>query len=156
MFEYYFHIIFHMKKESKSTQTNAFFFDQNETVFQRLDDGTIIYYPCDDKFMQDYMNSYDKWKTDGERFLKDKFVNEYIKTGIIPVLGDGRPEIEDWFNYTIKSSIFWPYWEGSEIFCVQFTDELMNIYGQNGDIPEYIRSQVEKVNQIYECLKDFD
>ena len=41
------------------------------------------FFESENPFLQDYFNSYDKWIKDGERFLNEDFVLEYIRRGKI-------------------------------------------------------------------------
>lgn len=112
-----------VEKEDKSVLTDyvlVSYYPEEEAFLPRLEDGRFFSYECEDKFLQDYTNFYDIWEKDGERFIKDDFVDDYIKTGKIPVLNDGRPEMEQFFDYTISSNIFWVGWYANRILAKTF------------------------------------
>ena len=114
----------------------------------RLDDGTIIIYEFEDKFLQDYANSYGKCEKDGERFLKDEFVDEFIKTGRIPVLNDGRPEMEQFFEYILSPDAFLIEWGNMRMFIKPFIEKMLKIYNEHGNDPEYLASISQKIIQL--------
>ncbi len=113
----------------------------------RLDDGQIIFYESEDKFLQDYMNSYNKWEIDGRRFISDEFVNRYIASGVIPVLNDGRPELQQWFDYTISYNVFLVGW-GGRVSAGEFVDEMLRVYSRNGEVPDYLSSKIKLVKDL--------
>ena len=78
--------------------------------------------------MQDHTNSYDKWKKDADRFTKDEFVDEYIKTGKIPVLNDGRPEMEQFFDYIMITNAFHVYWGAAKVLVKAFIEDMLKTY----------------------------
>lgn len=141
-------IIFKMecqiKKENKETQTDYTLFnwypEEEKEELPRLDDGQIIFYESEDPFLQDYFNSYNKWIKDGERFLKEEFIGEYISSGKAPALKDGRPEIDQWFKYTIENNIFLVGWGSLRVNAKEFIEKMLNIYKEHGNIPETLSS----------------
>ena len=140
-----------VEKEDKSVQTEYELFSyypNEEEYLPRLDDGTIISYEFEDKFLQDYANSYEKWKKDGERFLKDEFVDEFIKTGIIPVLNDGRPEMEQFFEYILSSCAFLVEWGNTRMFIKPFIENMLKIFNEHGNVPEYLASISQTIIQL--------
>lgn len=145
-----------VEKEDKATLTDYVFVGcypqsgEEETFFPRLDDGTIVYYECEDPFLQDYYNSYYKWKNDGLRFLNEDFVKEYISTGKIPILKDGRPGMEEWFNYTLNTNVFMEIWGGERILAKEFIEKMLKVFNEQGNIPEYLSTKSHNVIELSE------
>ena len=130
-------------KDDKYVQTDYALVINNqgyEELLPCLDDGTIISYEFEDKFLQDHANSYEKWKKDGERFLKDEFVDEFIQTGKIPVLNDGRPEMEQFFYYITSTNAFLVEWGNTRILIKPFIENMLKVYKEHGNVPEYLSS----------------
>jgi hypothetical protein len=77
----------------------------------------------------------DKWKTDGERFLTQEFISEYIKTGNIPVLGDSRPEFIEWLYGTLATSVFYSEWgvETRQYFAKPFILSMLEHYSPHAE-----------------------
>ena len=142
--------------EDKATQTDYVFFDcysqsrEEEIFFPCLDDGTIVYYESEDPFLRDYYNSYYKWEKDGARFLNENFVKEYISTGEIPIMNDGRPELEEWFKYTLNTGVFIEEWGFGRIKAKEFTERMLNVFNEHGNIPDYLSTQSHDVIQLSE------
>jgi hypothetical protein len=111
----------------------------------RFQDGSVVSYDCEDKFLTEYANRSDIWKADGERFLTQQFVNEYVKTGIAPLLADGRPELTEWFDYTINNGAFTIYWGSANALVGGFIQNMLEIYSKYGIVPDYISSQARIV-----------
>jgi hypothetical protein len=115
-----------------------------EDILPRLAGGTIISYDYGDEFFKEYANyGFEKWKADGERFITSKFVNEYVGTGIIPVLNDGRPELAAWFDYTVNSNVFLVEWGGARELTRDVLQCILKTYLEYGEIPEYISSKMQ-------------
>lgn len=149
---------YQVEREDKSVQTDYEMvsrFDivrsyQEEEELGRLEDGSIISYEFEDKFLQDYTNSYGIWKKDADRFIKDEFVDEFNKTGTIPVLKDGRPEMEQFFDYTMSTNAFDVYWGATKIFIKTFIEDMMKTYQEHGKVPEYLSSISQKIIALVE------
>ncbi|KAK8843209.1 hypothetical protein M9Y10_025057 [Tritrichomonas musculus] len=145
-----------IEKEDKATLTDFIFVDcypqsgEEEAFVPRLDDGTIVSYESEDPFLRDYYNSYSKWANDGERFLNEEFVKEYISTGKITILRDGRPEMEAWLNYTCDSNAFLVEWGNSRVFAKEFIEKMLKVFNEHGNIPEYLSSKSQTVIQLSE------
>jgi hypothetical protein len=123
----------------------------------RLDNGMIVSYDYEDRFLRDYANSYDKWKADGERFLTLEFVKEYIKTDIAPLLNDGRPELIEWFGYTLESGAFTMQWGSGNVLANAFVQDMLRQYSEHGSVPSYISSSAEVIaHAVTQRLESFD
>lgn len=140
------------KKENKYTQTDyklVSYSPEEEEYIPYLDGCTKIRLNnYKDPFLQDYYFSHSKWKEDGERFLKDEFVNEFIQTGKIPVLNDGRPEMKQFFDYTVSSNIFYHEWGETRRFAKTFMENMLKVYKEHGNIPEYVSCMSQAVIQL--------
>lgn len=147
---------YQVEREDKSVQTDYEMvsrFDivrsyQEEEELGRLEDGSIISYEFEDKFLQDYTNSYGIWKKDADRFIKDEFVDEFNKTGTIPVLKDGRPEMEQFFEYILSPDAFLIEWGNMRMFIKPFIEKMLKIYNEHGNDPEYLASISQKIIQL--------
>jgi hypothetical protein len=118
--------------------------EDDEFALKRLADGTIVSYDYGDEFFNEYANyGFEKWKADGERFITSKFVNEYVSTGTIPILNDGRPELSAWFDYTVSSCVFVVEWGGARELSREVLQRILKTYSDYGGIPEYISSKVQ-------------
>ena len=89
-------------------------------------------------------------KEDDIRLIYEEFVKEYISTGKIPILRDGRPEIEAWFNYTCDSNAFLVEWGNSRVFAKEFIEKMLKVFNEHGNIPEYLSSKSQTVIQLSE------
>ena len=45
------------------------------------------------------IDAFEKWRKDGERFLKEDFLN----SASFPFLNDGRPELMEWLEGTLQT-----------------------------------------------------
>jgi hypothetical protein len=83
------------------------------------------------EYAHDY--NFSKWKSDGDRFLTQAFIDEYIKIGKAPLLNDGRPEFIEWLYGTSSNSIFfvgWD-WETRYNYAKPFIKNMLDIYLKN-------------------------
>jgi hypothetical protein len=105
----------------------------------RLDDGTVIAYNYGDEFFKEYANyGFEKWKADGERFLTQSFIDEYVRTGIAPTLNDGRPELSKWLSYARESCIFLTPWGYADrIAAGNFFQSMLSVYSKNAVLSQY-------------------
>lgn len=53
------------------------------------------------------IEAFEKWRKDGERFLKEDFLN----SASFPFLNDGRPELMEWLEGTLLTRTLEPYWD---------------------------------------------
>jgi hypothetical protein len=91
------------------------------------------------------------WGKDGERFLTEGFLNEYVRTSIAPVLKDGRPNIRLWLDIIFASNIRvvgWGYSAKFE-FAEPFLRKMLLTYstlgiGKDGGSPDNV-SMIESV-----------
>ena len=84
-----------------------------------------------DDLGQEYANyGFCTWKQDGQRFLETPFLSEYTKTGIAPVLKDGRPNIELWLNCTLSHDTFFSGWgwETRSELAKPFLKEMLSVF----------------------------
>lgn len=97
-----------------------------------------------DPIYQAYCSNYLIWKSDGERFLTESFINQYKEKQSVPLLNDGRPEFSEWlYHYTIGSDLFTSGWAYT-IFR-PFFHNMYVLYKQN-DMP------LECVNKVGKAL----
>ena len=86
-----------------------------------------------DELGQEYANyGFYTWKQDGQRFLGASFLSEYTKTGIAPVLKDGRPNIELWLNCTLSHDTFFSDWgwETRSELAKPFLEEMLSVFSK--------------------------
>lgn len=66
---------------------------------------------CKEIVLAEYGNStieaFEKWRKDGERFLKEDFLN----SASFPFLNDGRPELMEWIEGTLQTWALDNYWD---------------------------------------------
>lgn len=100
-------------------------------------------------FANDLLNEYANhgfsiWEADGKRFLDQSFLDEYVKTGIAPILDDGRPTIGLWLNYTCSSNTFFVgwNWETRSALAKPLLEHMLDIYSDleigTDSIPSYL------------------
>ena len=53
------------------------------------------------------IDAFEKWRKDGERFLKEDFLN----SASFPFLNDGRPELMEWLEGTLQTMTLEHYWD---------------------------------------------
>ena len=85
---------------------------------------------CIEIVMKEYdseNDSINKWKKDGERFLKEDF----IYSPAFPYLNDGRPELLEWLQGTYSSGIFIKTGIGLDEIC-EFLESMSQIYSSHG------------------------
>jgi hypothetical protein len=76
----------------------------------------------------DYGNI-DLWIADGERFICDDFVHRYAKTGVIPEIADGRPELNEWLYGTIATGVFYEWAADIRYTDIKlFFQKMLNVY----------------------------
>jgi hypothetical protein len=73
---------------------------------------------------------FDRWKTDGERFLTQDFITKCVNGKSIPLLNDGRPEFIEWLYGTNQNSVFFAKWgwETRYEFAKPFIQLLLETY----------------------------
>lgn len=85
----------------------------------------------DDPVYTKYSNyGHQAWKNDGERFIKEDFIDEYVKTGAAPILNDGKPEFEKWLACTSASGAFIVGWDwGTRVrFAKAFLESMLYLF----------------------------
>lgn len=91
-----------------------------------------------DQTYKGYVLDYFLWQKDGERFLTNTFINQYIENKSMPKLNDGRPELNEWFGYTNLGYVFsaagWPFSIRNEL-ANPFLRKMYDIY-QEKKMPE--------------------
>ena len=101
------------------------------------DPPTSCYY---DPMYKEYVNDYFKWENDGKRFISDEFIQEYMKNGTFPKLHDGRPELDQWINYTNVGYVFqsagWAFTIRME-YAKPFIQKMYDLYQEKNIIHEY-------------------
>ena len=60
-----------------------------------------------DQTYKSYVRDYFLWQKDGERFLTNTFINQYVENKSMPKLNDGRPELNEWLGYTNLGYVFY-------------------------------------------------
>lgn len=74
--------------------------------------------------LQQYIDDYNLWKSDGERFMAPSFIQEWVNTGVIPVLGDERPEFYAWLLLTSANNVFEMEWGGRRPDALEFLRQM--------------------------------
>lgn len=86
---------------------------------------------CIEICMKEYdyskIDSIDKWKTDGERFIKEDFIN----SPAFPYLNDGRPELLEWLQGTYSSQFLIIKHIGLDEAC-EFLESMSHLYSSHG------------------------
>jgi hypothetical protein len=121
-----------------------------------VDISKIIAYNYGDNFMTEYANyGYDKWKADGDRFMTQSFIDEYIDTGVAPILNDGRPELKDWLEASAKTGLFDPGWSHTErtILAKQFIESMLEAYPAD---KEQLRDCISYLNAMLGSTVDIN
>jgi hypothetical protein len=76
-----------------------------------------------------YCNDYRVWERDGERFMTEGFIAAWLRDGTVPLLNDGRPELEAWLGCTLGSAIFLVDWDqGSRDAAGDFAHSMKDKY----------------------------
>lgn len=57
-----------------------------------------------------YEYDYELWEEEGQRFLKEDFIQSYVDTKTPPILDDGMTEIIEWLRIGLCSSFFFLQW----------------------------------------------
>ena len=57
-----------------------------------------------------YEYDYELWEEEGQRFLKEDFIQSYVDTKTPPILDDGMTEIIEWLRIGLCSSLFFVQW----------------------------------------------
>jgi hypothetical protein len=108
-------------------------------------------------FRIEYMYyGFDKWKNDGKRFMTDEFITSYINTGVPPELKDGRPELDEWFKHTLRSSVFAGDWDDvtRNSGAGSFLNTMKEFYLAKGSIPDSLLTYLNAAIRS-SSLRDF-
>ena len=62
------------------------------------------------KLADRYEHGYELWEEEGQRFLKEDFIQSYVDTKTPPILDDGMTEIIEWLRIGLCSSFFFLQW----------------------------------------------
>ncbi|KAK8836631.1 hypothetical protein M9Y10_037566 [Tritrichomonas musculus] len=57
-----------------------------------------------------YEYDYELWEEEGQRFLKEDFIQSYVDTKTPPTLDDEMTEIIEWLRIGLCSSLFFVQW----------------------------------------------
>lgn len=134
----------------------------NVKAMRVLDDSEVSH-SCDSSSLKMceeartlYGTDFEKWKSDGERFCSQPFI-EKLKINIetVPHMDDGKPEILQWLAVTSLTSVFFVDWAYDERYggAEPFFKNMLRTYSQNGIRDGTIISEIEIILETLDATR---
>jgi hypothetical protein len=87
-----------------------------------------------------------KWLSDGMRFITNEFIEESTKLRSIPLVNDGKVELERWLSCTKDSAMFIVGWDvDTRLAGGGFITEMIDIFSGSG---EQFKGSIEQLKLI--------
>ena len=100
------------------------------------------------------INAFEKWRIDGERFLKEDFLNSES----FPFLNDGRPELMEWLKGTLETRTLEHYWycESRLEGAYEFLKSMKETYSSGNKQLKPVVHQISFILTQLKAERDFE
>ena len=101
-----------------------------------------------------YEYDYELWEEEGQRFLKEDFIQSYADTKTPPTLNDGMTEIIEWLRIGLCTSLFFPQWVDYErsVLGRNFLRKMLNAYEPYEEDLKFVVKSIRFLIEVAEPL----
>ncbi|KAK8834675.1 hypothetical protein M9Y10_042574 [Tritrichomonas musculus] len=106
------------------------------------------------KLADRYEHGYELWEEEGQRFLKEDFIQSYADTKTPPTLNDGMTEIIEWLRIGLCTSLFFPQWVDYErsVLGRNFLRKMLNAYEPYEEDLKFVVKSIRYLIEVAEPL----